>query len=52
MMKKQYDAPEAKAMLFASSQSLALINLDDLQIAGGGPGNAATPSDSDIKIEL
>ena len=52
MMKKQYDALEAKAMLFVSKQSLALIDLDDLQNVTGGSGTAVTPSDSDIKIEL
>lgn len=53
-MKKYYEAPEAKAMLFVSSQALAL-NFDDLQNVLQDPreaGDATVVSKNDILVPL
>ena len=53
-MKKYYEAPEAKAMVFVSKQALA-FNFDDLQDVTQDPhqaGDATIISKSDIMIPL
>ena len=53
-MKKYYEAPEAKAMLFVSAQDLAFNfdDLNDLLQNPQTPGNATVVSKEDILIPL
>lgn len=54
MMKKQYESPEVKAMLFVSTEELA-FTYDDLENVGQGtqtPGPAAGISGGDVIVPL
>lgn len=54
MMKKQYESPEVKAMLFVSTEELA-FSYDDLENVGQNaqkPGPAAGISGGDVMIPL
>ena len=53
-MKKYYEAPEAKAMLFTPAQDLAFNfdDLNDLLQNPQTPGNATVVSKEDIMIPL
>ena len=54
MMKKQYESPEVKAMLFVATEELA-FSYDDLENLGQNPqtpGPAAGISGGDVMIPL
>ena len=54
MMKKQYESPEVKAMLFVPTEELA-FSFDDLENVGQGtqtPGNATEISGGDVLVPL